>query len=164
MCWPWWHFRRAFYRVILYTQKVWKFVLFWSAINRPFTLLMSFPFIFELFIVLLRRALSSLPPPRFSARVCGRLGKGECVPKLPGLGSKAEGCVSLRRPRVRPLGKMFLASNLVKHSDIHLPWYFHGMQWFTSASFLWSIPPPPRPCARPCMHTHTRTHTPCLCL
>lgn len=88
---------------------------------------MSFPFIFELFIVLLRRALTSLPPPRISARACGCLGKRGHISKLPGLGSKAEAFVSLLRPRVRPLGKMFPASNLVKHSDIHLPWYFHGM-------------------------------------
>lgn len=36
---------------------------------------MSFPFIFELFIVLLHRALSSLHPPRFPARARGCLGK-----------------------------------------------------------------------------------------
>lgn len=70
---------------------------------------MSFPFIFELFIVLLRRALSSLPPPRFSARAWDCLGKGGHTPKLPVSGSKAEVCVSLPRPRVRLLGKMFPA-------------------------------------------------------
>lgn len=32
---------------------------------------------------------------------------------------------------------------------MHLPWHFHGMKWFISASFLWSTPP-----------THTPTHTP----
>lgn len=140
MCWPWWHFRRAFYRVIMCTQKVWKFVLFWSAINRSFTLLMSFPFIFELFIVLLHRALSSLPPPAFQPEPVTAGGSEGHAPKLPGLGSKAESCMSPSHPRVRPLGKMFPASSLVKHADIHLPWYFPGMQWFISASFLWSTP------------------------
>ena len=105
---------------------------------------MSFPFIFELFIVLLCRALTSLPPPRIAARACGCLGKGGHISKLPGLGSKAEGCMSLLRPRVRPLGKMFPASNLVKHSTSTCPGIFVACSHSPQLAFFEGSP----------IHTH----------
>lgn len=85
---------------------------------------MSFPFIFELFIVLLHRALSSLPPPAFQPEPVTAGGSEGHAPKLPGLSSKAESCMSPSHARVRPLGKMFPASNLVKHATSTCPGIF----------------------------------------
>ena len=118
---------------------------------------MSFPFIFELFIVFLRRPFSSLPPPCFSARSLGLPGEG---------GDAFLSCqVWVQRLRVAcPClvpGRCFPLRIRLNTLTSTCPGIFMARSDSSRLPFFEAPPTPTPPPLAPRAHTHTlaRAHT-----